>query len=690
MSDWSIAFAPLVPWWAIAALLAAALTLSAFGLWRRARGTLWRLAAFGLIALALARPLWLDEQWRVHPDVAIALVDESPSQGINGRTALRTAALERLREEARRLPNLEWREVRAGTPDPHAPGTRLFDAWRRAVADVPPGRRAGVLVLTDGQVHDRPAAGEVTGPLHLLLTGAPGERDRRLKLLQAPRYGIVGEPVTLAVQVDDLGVADPPASAQITVRRDGEVVRQATVPTGAPVELSLPLVRAGTAVVEISVAGGPAELTLNNNRAIASINAVRDRLRVLLISGKPYEGERVWRNLLKSDPAVDLVHFTILRPPTKQDLTPVEELSLISFPVRELFQEKLGEFDLIVFDRYSLRGLIAPAYLENIANYARNGGAVLIAVGPTYADRYASLHNSAIGDIMPAAPTGSVLEQGFRPAITAMGLRHPVTQGLSAPPTAAGHPWGRWFREIDATVSGGQVVMSGIGGRPLLVLDRVGEPQNQGRVAQILSDHIWLWARGFEGGGPHGELLRRLAHWLMKEPELEEEALLASAAGRTLSIEHRTLGDTPPAVTVTAPDETTRAVALHALGPGRFGASLPVAADGLYRVSDGRNTVVAAVGILDPKEWEDARASPEPLAETAHAQGGGTYWLSDGVPGLRRTSPGQTAAGRGWAGLQRNEAHTVTGLEQHPLLPTWLLLTLAAGLLVAVWWREAR
>ena len=685
MSDWSIAFAPLAPWWSIVLLAAVAAVLLGFSGWRRARGTPWRALAFAVLLIGLSWPQWLEEQRRPYPDVAVVLVDESPSQDIGERSAQREQALLSLRQAAEALPNLEWREVRAGAPDARAPGTRLFEAWRRAIADVPVGRRAGVIVLSDGQVHDEPLAEEVTGPLHLLLTGERGERDRRLILHQAPRYGIVGESVTLQVQVDDLGVESPPATARLVVRRDGQVVASPSVRTGEPATIELPLVRAGTAIVEFSVEDGPAELTLQNNRVVASINAVRDRLRVLLISGKPHAGERVWRNLLKSDPAVDLVHFTILRPPTKQDSTPVEELSLISFPVRQLFAEKLDEFDLIVFDRYTLRGLIAPGYLENIANYARNGGAVLVAVGPTYADRYASIHNSAIGDVMPAVPTERVLEQGFRPTVTALGQRHPVTQELTA--AAA---WGRWFRQIEASPVSGQVLMAGIGERPLLVLDRVGEPGNQGRVAQILSDHIWLWARGFEGGGPHGELLRRLAHWLMKEPELEEEALAATARGDQLLIERRTMGDSAPDILVTAPDGRTRPVKLEPRGGGRFGAVVPAGGDGLYRVEDGVSSVVVAMGVLDAKELEDARASAAPLTPAIDRQTGSVHWLTDGTPSLRRIKPDRTAGGRNWVGLRQNNAHSVTGLQQHPLLPGWLMLLLSAGLLVAAWWREAR
>ena len=118
---------------------------------------------------------------------------------------------------------------------------------------------------------------------------------------------------------------------------------------------------------------------------MVSIDGVRDKLRVLLVSGEPHAGERTWRNLLKSDASVDLVHFTILRPPEKQDGTPINELSLIAFPTRELFQQKINEFQLIIFDRYARQGVLPIIYFDNIARYVRDGGAVLVAAGPDYA-----------------------------------------------------------------------------------------------------------------------------------------------------------------------------------------------------------------------------------------------------------------------------------------------------------------
>ena len=273
------------------------------------------------------------------------------------------------------------------------------------------------------------------------------------------------------------------------------------MPVGQDTVIRLPVAHEGENLIELAAAPGPAELTLQNNHAVVTVSGIRDRLRVLLVSGEPHAGERVWRNLLKADPSVDLVHFTILRPPDKQDATPISELSLIAFPTRELFSEKLGSFDLVVFDRYKERGILPLAYFQNIANYVQDGGALLISSGPEMAGPE-SIYRTPLSQVLPAQPTGQVVTGGFRPRVTPEGKAHPVTRELpgqgqdNAAPT-----WGRWFRIIGANKLAGQTVMAGDAGRPLLVLDQVGK----GRVAELMSDQIWLWARGFEGGGPQAE-----------------------------------------------------------------------------------------------------------------------------------------------------------------------------------------
>jgi hypothetical protein len=457
------------------------------------------------------------------------------------------------------------------------------------------------------------------------------------------------------------------------------------VPVDRDVPLPVAIDHGGPNVIEIEVEPGAQELTLQNNRAVVVVNGVRDRLRVLLVSGEPHAGERVWRNILKSDPSVDLVHFTILRPPEKQDGTPIRELSLIAFPIRELFDVKLDEFDLIIFDRYSRRGVIPQAYLENVARYVRNGGAFLEAVGPSFGTPL-SLARTPLGAILPTEPTGNVFEEGFKARVTDLGSRHPVTEDLSGAGKPGGEPtWGRWFRQVEARVHHGTTLMSGDHGDPLLVLDRVGK----GRVAQLLSDQMWFWARGFEGGGPQAELLRRLAYWLMKEPDLEENDLRAVVEGDRLMVTRQSLEPDDRPVAVTMPDGSTRNLTLSPDTGGRSAGSLPITEMGLYRVADGNRTALAAAGPLNPVEFADVRTTPEKLAPVVTATGGGVFWVGNGtMPEIRRVSRERAAAGRNWMGLRANGDYTVTGFSEVPLLPGIVVLLLIVGGLLAAWRRE--
>ncbi len=285
-----------------------------------------------------------------------------------------------------------------------------------------------------------------------------------------------------------------------------------------------------------------------------------------------------------------------------------------------------------------------------------------------------------------------MVDGAFRPAATPLGLRHPVTAELPGLHGTAPPDWGRWYRRIAPIESHGEELMSGPDGAPLLLLDRVGDRQSGGRVAMLLSDQIWLWSRGHDGGGPQAELLRRVAHWLMKEPELEENALTVRVEDGKLTVERRTIADGPPGqVTVTAPDGTQRRLALTALRPGRAVATAPARAPGVWQASDGTLTAYAAAGTANKLEMADLRATATVLAPLVRASGGSIHWLDpDGAPALRRTEPGHDAAGAGWIGLQRRHDHLVTGIAALPLLPGWAALALLLGLAVAAWRREAR
>lgn len=697
----SIVLAPLLPLPWLAAALAAGLVLCALALWRRGRGAVVRLAAFALLAIAALDPRLVRERRTPSGDVALIVADHSPSQAIGDRGRAGEDAVTELAGRLRRLPDLEVRTVILGAVRGEQ-ATRAFAAAERAIAEHGAGRIAAVFVVTDGQVHDvpadRPPPPWLRAPVHALLTGAPGERDRRIVVEQSPAYGVVGTTATVRYRIEDLGgaagAAPGPAAGRVPVRfRVGAGIAGTALATpGRSEALSFSLDRAGPIAVEIEAEPLPGEVSARNNRAAAVINGVRDRLRVLLVSGQPHLGERTWRNLLKSDPAVDLVHFTILRPPEKDEFTPLRELSLIVFPVQDLFESRLDDFDLIVFDRYGERGVLVDSYFEAIGRYLERGGAVLIVSGPEYAGPM-SLARTGLARVLPATPSGRTIEHAFAPAVTATGRRHPVTAGLPAAPGdggagagGTGGGWGRWFRLIEADAGRGSVLMTGAEGRPLLITDRLGD----GRIGQLMSDQIWLWARGFEGGGPYVELVRRLAHWLMKEPELEEDGLKAVIADGRLRVERRSLGPASASVRVTTPAGDARELALERGGDGLASGGIDADEAGLYRVEADGHTAIAVAGGLNAAEFADLRASPERLQPLAAATGGGVFWLRDGLPEIREVARGRIAAGRGWMGLRRNHSFTVTGTTETPLLPGLALVILVLGALMLAWWREGR
>ncbi|MFD2182285.1 hypothetical protein [Rhodoplanes azumiensis] len=686
-----LSFAPLVPDYVVWAAAAVAAVIALLLIVARMRGALIRTLALALLVLALANPSFTREDREPLSSVAVMVVDKSASQSFGERAAQAEAARAALTERLQRIPGLELRTVEAGQADGETDGTRLFGALGAALADVPPERVAGAVMLTDGRVHDVPADTGALGfsaPVHALVTGHPGERDRRVVLVSAPRFGIVGQQQTITFRVEDTGA--PRGPAEVRISRDGETIERRSVLSGDQVRVQVPIPHPGQNIVEIEASPILDELTPLNNRAVVSIDGVRDKLRVLLVSGEPHAGERTWRNLLKSDANVDLVHFTILRPPEKQDGTPINELSLIAFPTRELFQQKINEFQLIIFDRYARQGVLPIIYFDNIARYVRDGGAVLVAAGPDYASQ-TSLWRTPLESILPAEPNGRVTEQAFHAALTDLGKRHPVTrtlEGAGAEPPA----WSRWFRLVDARSIEGMTVMKGPDEKPLLVLAREGE----GRVALLLSDHIWLWARGYEGGGPHIDLLRRLSHWLMKQPDLEEEALRLFARGREIVVQRQTMAETAAPVTLTAPSGATRTLELDPADAGVWRKSIEASELGLWRASDGKLTAMVNVGPPNPREFAEVTSTTDVMAPLTDATGGSARRLAAragaavDVPRVVAVRSSETFKGDSWIGLKMRDASVVRGVGVLPMFAGLLGLLLLVGSLALTWAREGR
>ncbi|MFY0646472.1 hypothetical protein [Sulfitobacter geojensis] len=676
----TLVYDPLIPFSLLIVVTIIALIGLILAILRGLNGWALRGAAAAVVLGALANPSYQQEDRAPLSDIVLLVEDESASQKLGGRAAQTSDAAQALAAQITARPNTEIRRITV--PDGMGDaGTQVMTAITDALAEEPQARIAGILAISDGRVHDADLPVDLPAPMHLLMTGKEADWDRRLTVSNAPAFAIIGEAVTLTLRIDDLGNAPAGETlAPLDISIDGEPAQTFRVPIGQDLELPVTLPHGGRNVIRFSLPEAPGELTDRNNAALIQMNGVRDRLRVLLVSGEPHPGGRTWRNLLKSDSSVDLVHFTILRPPEKQDGVPVTELSLIAFPTRELFMEKIEDFDLIIFDRYQRRGILPALYLDNVANYVRQGGAVLVAAGPDFATAD-SIYRSPLGAVIPATPTARVLEEPYSPTVTDLGQRHPVTTNLPD-----NGDWGRWLRQIDVAEPQGNVVMEGIDGRPLLVLNRVEE----GRVALLASDHAWLWSRGYEGGGPQLELLRRLAHWMMKEPELEEEALVATAEGQSMRITRRTLGETVPPVTVTGPDGSTVEVPLTEGADGVFDGAFEGPEMGLYRLDNGDQTSVIGLGPAAPREFVETIASGDALAPLVTSVRGGVARLEDGLPRLRNVRAGRPAAGRGWVGITPRGAYETRDIRQTAILPGWLVLLLSAALITAAWLREGR
>ena len=670
-----LGFDPHLAWPVVGILVVASLFVWGLYLLRGGRAWLTRALALTLISVALANPLWVKENREALKSTIAVIIDQSSSMNVDDRSVTAKAIADKLSAD---LADSELFDVRIVDTRTSAPETRLASAITSALSDTPRNQIAGSILVTDGQAHDIPTdftSLKEFGPSHALIVGRENEIDHRIEIVSAPSYGIVGDEATLRVKV----TADDEPIVRVQIAVNGGPPRFMPVQSGQETEIPVEIDRRGPNTIVLSIPTAPNELTAVNNLTAMNLTGIRDTLRVLLITGEPHQGGRAWRDLLKSDPMVDLVHFTILRPPHKQDATPTDELALIAFPTMELFEEKLDEFDLIIFDRYRRRGVLHLRYLDNIARYVDTGGALLIAAGEPFAGP-ASLHRTPLAAVLPLSPTGNISTEPFRPQLSELGKRHSVTRTLE-PET-----FGPWYRYIEARQVTGDVLMTTEDGKPLLALDRVGD----GRVAELMSDQLWLWARGHDGGGPFAEMIRRLVHWMMKEPELEEERLTLTTDGEDIVASLTSLSTTPGDLQLTLPDGNTLSQAWKTTADGGLEIRLPGEQMGLYRGEVGDLEAILLNGPAHPKEFADLRSTTEIIAPMADATNGSVRRVSSAgnTPEIRATSDG--GSGNDWIGLKDRKAYVVRDSSSTPILPSWLVAGMLFALLLLAWRREGR
>ncbi|HZE47378.1 MAG TPA: hypothetical protein VE087_10900, partial [Xanthobacteraceae bacterium] len=267
--QYGIAFAPLVPSLVLWIAIAAIVVIAALLLLGRARGAAVRVTALALIVLALANPSFTREDREPLTSVVAVVVDKSPSQNFGERNKQTAQAQEALVDALKKIKGLEVRVVDAGQADGETDGTHLFGALSSALSDVPVDRVAGAFLITDGRVHDIPASASALGfqaPVHALITGVKDERDRRIAISAAPRFGIVGQTQTVTYRLDDQGVTGE--RAKVVIRRDGEVISERTLSSGQTSSVDIDIKHAGPNIVEIEASPLENELTLVNNRAV--------------------------------------------------------------------------------------------------------------------------------------------------------------------------------------------------------------------------------------------------------------------------------------------------------------------------------------------------------------------------------------------------------------------------------------
>ena len=561
--------------------------------------------------------------------------------------------------------------------------TKIITNVQKAFQKLEKNRVAGVIIVTDGIIHDLDKIEEdfIDIPIHFFLLGNKNERDRSIITENIPEYAVVGKPIDFMFKIIDENFQEEVSASFIL---DGMQILTKTFITNINHQIKLPINHAGENLLEIKINNHPNEITFANNYKVFKINGIHEKLRVMLISGEPNMGLRNWRNILNSDPSIELLHFTILRPPSKRDLTPVKELALIPFPSQELFSADISKFSLIILDQYTLQGILPKKYLDNIVDYVIGGGAILNISGQEYlSDR--SLLNSSLVNILPTRPEEFFIGP-FLPSLTDLGKRHPITNTLEK--AFKDNKWGKWFSFIKANKISGQTLMSA-NKYPLLIINEV----SQGRVAQILSDQSWVWNKDRENKGPLVELLRNTIHWLLKTPELQENYLNVIKNNNFITLNLNSLNDGDTSAIITSPSGENLFVLMKDNKNGSLFGKFESTEYGKFNIKVNDIEKDFFIGITDSKELEKVSSSSFLINSFFEKNKQYLYsitWLGDSIPKIVKVFNKNNIAGSNWVGLLEKKVQKNDTFINKELINWSLIMPLLLLLLFMCWYRENR
>lgn len=679
----SFSFFPLIPWVYLNAVVGSIVLLLVMGfIFKKRFLSVPRVIALLVLLLVFINPQGMQEIREALPQKLVIVVDESPSQKIDGRAERSEKALGLIHERLESMPQIEAVTIRTDGMPPigkrKGDGTMLFPALEKALSGFSDEEVAGTVLITDGQVSDmQKTAADLkkAGPVNVILTGRKSEKDHRIEILSVPKFGLIDGTATIRVKAISAG--DGPLV--VSISRIGEEPQQLTFQDGEEKDIPVTLTQAGQNAVSFTIPDAGDEISLANNRAVAVITAIRDRLRVLLVSGAPHMGERAWRNILKSDPAIDLVHFTILRAPQSMDATPPSEMALIPFPVDEIFRNKIKSFDLIILDRYRQYDLLPDMYFQGIKNYVEEGGALFWAAGTDIADE--QIFMTPLADILPVSQRNKegILTGDILPAVSAKGKKHPVTASLTS-------EWAPWHGQMAFSAASEDTLLTGAGNLPLLTIKEAGK----GRVAVLASDNIWLWSKSTPEGqsrGPYMPLIGNVIDWLTREPDMNPGYLKADpVAGGKIRVSLRPAENQDTTVSVNYPDGAENNLVLSdALSKGWHVADIDAGMQGLYSFHKGQQVAYAAAGGDIQSEYINLSSTPDILAPLVQDTGGNVIWGGE--------SPdfdiGYAKSDNAIRMLSKDPYKVISSASMR-LIPDGLGITAILFALMGCWWYEGR
>ena len=683
-------FTPLISSSQIFALTLLCLAFIVFFIIFRKKALLPRAIALCVLIATLLSTSILSTTTHKKDGIVLVVADESYSNTIDGRDQQTQNALEQITQKIDKQSGVDYKIINAPNAQDKFSETNLFKAIDKELSNIPPKQRSGVIIISDGNIHDIPDLSATQtrdkyGPIHHVITGKASEKDRRLEIKKSPLYGLKGSEAQIDFVIHDT-VTPPNTPVQVSITTPNGEKRIISARIGKKESVYIPIEHAGVNPVELNVEALKGEISLANNRRAVLIQGVRDKLNVLLVSGAPHEGGRYWRSLLTSDAAIELIHFTILRDIDSRDNTPRNEMALIPFPHQQLFHKQLDNFDLIIFDRYRNQGILQDKTYKNIADYVRAGGALLVASGPEYlSDK--SVYKTPLEDILLGAPDNDLYETAFKPKRTALGKTHPITRAI-ADGQFDGESWASWLRQIKVSAGDEKVLLSGHNDLPLLL---IGE-KDDGRVIQLTSDQIWLWAREYKQGGPYIDLMRKMIHWLLKEPSLEEGQIELSLQGETIRIKRYTAPE-DETVSYTTPSGEQKQISLQKSPDGLYRASITAEEQGLYSFQAGANSAYIIYGAYDTVEQTKLIRSKDTTRDITR-NSGGTYFEADKVEGISTKiltpSINKKYYGLNTAGFRESQYAETLKINFAPALPNWAYFLICGLFMLYAWHRESK